>query len=282
LRYRIVATEANNVRTDLIEPYGMVMLRNSAGYDIWFGTVTRGDGPTSRYGREPPPSVVVEVSSERYQRVEAVVAALPRPDQPLQLALEPGWAYEFPSATGVPGSTGPTLLRGTLRRPNGMGVAGARVRANPPVPNQTVPGPEYVTDDTGGWVLPFDDAVATTAAAQVEITLAGSPPIQVAEVTITQGDSSTLRHASLTGIARRTSGATLPGVVITADTAPGLVTTSDADGKWELWLPVEQFLPSAGPQPVAVTATPPGGAAIVRNSQIQPRATARLAPFVFP
>ena len=83
----------------------------------------------------------------------------------------------------------------------------------------------------------------------------------VPEVLITRGDTSALRQASLVGTIRRASGAPLAGVVVTADLAPGISTTSDADGRWELWLPIEQFPPSGDRQPVVVTATPPQGAA---------------------
>lgn len=100
------------------------------------------------------------------------------------------------------------------------------------------------------------------------------------EVIITQGDTSALRQASLAGITRGATGAALPGVTLTADVAPGISTTSDADGRWELWLPIERFLPSAGPQPAVVTAT--HGVPLVHHSQVRPRATTQVDPFVFP
>jgi hypothetical protein len=282
VRYRIVATEANNVRTDLAEPFEMVMLRNTAGYDLWFGLVTRGGVPPGRYLPDPPPAIVVEVAAQRYQRVEAVIGSLPRPDAPQQFNLQPSWDYEFPTTTSIPGGTGPTLLRGTLHGPDGLGIAGARVRVDPLPPNQPPPGPEYVVDHTGNWVLHFDDAVVTTATARVEITASDGSTTAVTEVTINRSDTSALRQASLAGLTRRSNGATLPGVVITVDAVPGISTTSDADGRWELWLPVQLFPPSAGPQPVVVTAAPPQGAPLAHNGDIQPRATARVEPFVFP
>jgi len=64
--------------------------------------------------------------------------------------------------------------------------------------------------------------------------------------------------------------------------APGISSLTDAEGRWELWLPIEQFLPTAGPRPAVVTATPPQGAALVLDSQVRPRATTRVDPFVFP
>ncbi len=282
VRYRIVATEAGGVRTELAEPFDMVMVRNVAGYDLWFGAVARDGGPATHYRPDPPPSFVVEVAAERYQRVETTVASLPQPGTPRQLALEPGWAYEFPQATSVPGGTGPTLLRGTLRRPDGTGVVGARVQVDPPPANQLASHPEYRTDETGNWVLAFDDAVATTVAAQVEVTPAGQPPTVVTEVTITQGDTSALRQASLAGITRRATGAALPGVTLTADVAPGISTTSDADGRWELWLPIERFMPSTGTQPTVITATSAQAVLLVQNSQVRPRVTTHVDPFVFP
>ncbi len=282
VRYRVVATVTNNVRADLVEPLDMVMVGNTAGYDLWFGLVTSREEPVSWYQPSPPPSIVVEIAAERYQRVETVIVSLPQPDTSQQFALEPGWAYEFPTATSLPGSTGPTLLRGTLRNSNGTEVAGATVRVNPPPANQPAPNPEYLTDDTGNWVLPFDDAVATTSLAQIEIVRTGRPPTTVPEVIITRGDTSALRQASLAGTTRRAAGAALPGVTVTTDIAPGISTTADADGRWELWLPIEQFLPSAGRQPAVVTATPSQGAALVHPSEVRPRATTRVDPFVFP
>lgn len=169
VRYRIVATEVGGVRTELAEPFDMVMVRNVAGYDVWFGAVTRDGGPATRYRPDPLLPFVVEVAAERYQRVETVIALLSRPGTPQRFVLEPGWAYEFPQATSVPGATGPTLLRGTLHWTGGTGVVGARVRVDPPPANQPAPHPEYRTDETGNWVLAFDDAVATTTAAQVQV-----------------------------------------------------------------------------------------------------------------
>ena len=282
VRYRIVATEANHVRTGLPEPLNMVTVRNTAGYDLWFGLVTGREGVVRRYRPDPPPAIVVEIAAERYQRVETVIASLPRPDTPQRFALEPGWAYEFPTATSLPGSTGPTLLRGTLRNPDGTGIASATVRVNPPPAHQPAPNPVYTTDATGNWVLPFADDVTTTAAAPVEILPTGGPLVVVPEVTITRGDTSALRQASLAGGTRRATGAAVPGVTVTTDVAPGISTLTDAEGRWELWLPIEQFLPTAGPQPAVVTATPPQGAALVLDSQVRPRATTRVDPFVFP
>jgi hypothetical protein len=120
--------------------------------------------------------------------------------------------------------------------------------------------------------------VASTTQARVQITPAGGPPMLVDEVLIVRGDMSALRQASLAGTARRASGAPLPGVVVTADRAPGISTTSDADGRWELWLPIELFPPSGQAQAVTITATPPQGATRTVAGQILPRATARIEP----
>jgi hypothetical protein len=284
VRYRIVAVESAGVRTAVDPPLAMVMVRNATGHDLWFGAVRRGDDPPTRFLPDPPPPVVpaavVEIDAERYQRVETVVT-LPRAATPLRFALEPGVAYEFPAATTVPGGTGPTLLRGTVRTPDGTGVPGVRVRVVPLPAGQPAPGPEYVTDATGSWVLPFDDAVATTATAGVTLTPPDGPDVSVTEVTITRGDTSALRQASLAGETRKASGAALPGVTITTDADAAATTTSDAQGRWELWLPVAQFPPSARRQPVTVVATPPQGAPQVVAAEIHPRATARVAPFVF-
>ncbi len=280
IRYRIVATEAGGQRTDLDPPFDMVMERNASGYDLWFGLV--GDG--ERYP-DPPPSLVIEIASAQYQRVETVIANLPVPGMPQQFALEPGYAYEFPRATAIPGATGPTLLRGTLRGPGGTGIARASVRVNPAPVGQPAPNPTYVTDATGNWVLPFDDAVATTGNATLEVTFDGQAPVNVVDVAITRGDTSTARQAALAGVTRRGSGAALAGVTITTSAVPGISTRSDADGRWELWLPIEQFPPppAPAPPPATVTATPPQGAPIPRpNVQIQPRATTPVDPFVFP
>lgn len=284
VRYRIVATEAGGVRTGLVDPLDMVMVRNATGYDLWFGAVRRGDGPPRRFLPDPPPAavpaIVVAILAERHQDVEAVVA-LPQPPVPLRLALEPGHLYEFPPATTVPGGTGPTLLRGTVRTPDGARVAGVRVRPAPLPAGQPVPGPEYVTDGTGNWVLPFDDAVTTTATAQVTFTPPGGPDVVVTDVAIVRGETSALRQASLEGEARLASGAALPGVTITTDAEPAISTTSDARGRWELWLPVWRFPPGGGPQEVAVVATPVQGVPLVAAVEIRPRATARVKPFVF-
>lgn len=281
VRYRVVATEAGGVRTSLDAPLDMVMTRNTSGYDLWFGEVTR-DGETARrYRPLLPPALVVEIDADRYQRVETLVTALPVPDPPRRLALLPGATYEFPTTTTLPGGTGPTLLRGTLRRPDGTGIPGARVRVDPRPVGQPLPEPVCVTAGSGDWVLAFDDAVATMPATRVQITPASGPVTLVTEVRITRGDTEALRQASLAGATVRASGAPLPGVVVTADRTPGISTTSDTDGRWELWLPIEQFLPSGGLQAVNVTATPPQGAPQIAAGQIQPRATARIAPLVF-
>jgi hypothetical protein len=280
IRYRIVAIEAGGQRTDLEPPFDMMMVRNASGYDLWFGLVGGGD----RYPH-PPPSLVIEIASNRYQRVETVVANLPVPGVPQQFALEPGYAYEFPRATSIPGATGPTLLRGTLLEPDGTGVGGASVRVSPAPANQPAPNPTYVTDGTGNWVLPFDDAVQTTGTANLEVTFPGPQVVNVPGVTITRGDTRSVRQASLAGITRGATGAPLPGVAITLSAVPGISTTSDADGRWELWLPIEQFPPppAPAPPPAAVTATPPQGATLQEPSvQIQPRATTTVDPFVFP
>lgn len=277
VRFRIAATEQAGVRTALRRPHTMVMQRNTAGYDLWFGSVVD-DGGTRKF--PAPPSPVISIVADGHQPAELVAATIPDPS-PQRIDLEPGWTYPFPLATRIPGASGPTLLRGTLHAPDGSGISGARVQVVPAPPNQPAPNPVYTTDGTGNWVLPFDDGVAPTATADVEIRFPSAPAVVVGEVGIVRGDTSVLRQASLSGETHRGDGDPLPGVAVTVDVAPGTA-TSDADGRWQLWLPVERFPPSHGPQPAVVTATPSQGAPIVRNTQIEPRSTTRLDPLVFP
>jgi hypothetical protein len=283
VRYRIVALESATVRTELPHALDMVMVRNADGIDLWFGMVVPGGPPTIRYRPEPGVSAVVEIVTDRYQRVETVIALPAGRGERQRFVLEPGWTYDFPDATSVPGGTGPTMLRGTLRRSDGAGIGGARIRIDPPPPDQPSPTPEYLTDSSGNWVLWFDDAVISTDTAELEITLTDAAPLRVAEVAIVRGDTSALRQASVSGVTCDRRGRPSPGARVTVDAAPGVSTRSDADGRWELWLPVELLLPSEGPQRVTLTATPgAGGPSVSRDVDLRPRATTWVDPLLFP
>jgi hypothetical protein len=281
VRFRIVATVAGGASTDVDPPLDMAMERSASGYYLWFGELV--DSTGRRFACPlPPPSLVIEITSPQYQRVTLAIHNLPQGGAPQpQIEMQPGYAYEFPHATTVANGTGPTLLGGKLRNPDGTGITDQVVEVSPPPPNQPPPNPAYVTDETGIWLLAFDDAVVSTTTAQLHVGPAGQPPTVVQNATISRGEATALQQAGLVGTTTRGPGAPLVGVLITVDAAPGITVTSDSDGRYELWLLIDQF-PPGPPTPVVVTATPPQGPAAHRNVQLTPRSTTQVDPFVFP
>lgn len=278
IAYRLIAIVVGGARQDLGRPLDLVVTRNAAGYDCWFGELREPGGSRRNLTPFPVPFVVV-VDAEGHQDLELQLNALPA--GPTEVALEPGYAYPFPAGSARPGSVGPTLLRGTLRSADGGGVEGVTVRVDPPPPGQPVPPPRYVTDETGQWVLPFDDAVSTVSDATVRLSRPGQPDVLVHEVPIVRGDTSSLRQAAVTGRAVHPDGRGVPRVVVTVSGEPGSATTT-AEGSWTFWFQIDRFLPSLGASPVAGAATPPQGPPQNWSVQVQPRTTTRVPDIAFP
>lgn len=281
VRFEVVASEEGGVRRDLPEPLGLAMQQNPSGYHLWFGTAILADG--RRVDLEPGgPALVVEITSDFYQRAEDVFVPSSRAETATRIDLAPGYAYPVDRTTPGQGNRRPTVLSGNLRHPDGSGEAGATIDVFPLPAGQPGPSPDYRTDHTGRWLLVLDDAVASVADATVRIRRFGRPTVTVEDVAIAQGDARSLRQASLAGRTVRANGSPLPGVEISIDLVPGISTASDADGRFEFVMPIEQFRPGPVPRSAVLTAAPAAGVAARRQVQIQPRATVSVAEFVFP
>ena len=69
---------------------------------------------------------------------------------------------------------------------------------------------------------------------------------------------------------------------LSVDAFPEGAAQTDADGRYELVMPIERFPPSAGAPQAVLTVEAPNGASQQQPVQIRPRATIDVAEFVFP
>jgi hypothetical protein len=240
-------------------PLEMRVRRNPSGYDLFFGRVApaAGDATTLADG-----VYAVRVLSPYlfYQPAERPDIAVPRPDTPYLIDLEPAAAYPFPTET-TPGLRGPTLLRGTYVRHDGTSITGATVQ---------VPGASTVsvTDSAGQWVLVLADDQPTG-----NVTVRFQAPDGTVEtvpgVLVVGGQEASLRQTALRGwTLATTGGAPMGGANVTVSGQPAPV-QSGRDGSWSYHFP---FAQPGGL--VSVTASLPDGRTQTQpDVLVQPRVT---------
>src|SRR5690349_3271792 len=127
LSYRLTGRVSGGGVDAFEPPLELRVRRNGSGYDLSFGTVAMRDGGWRGLG-EGVYTLRVSSPVGYYQPLQRDDIALPRPDAPYTLDLQPGVAYPFPTETS-PGLRGPTVLRGTRLAADGGGVAGVTVTA---------------------------------------------------------------------------------------------------------------------------------------------------------
>jgi hypothetical protein len=308
LRFWLVAREAPGPREVYSAPRELVITRNPSGYHLFFGHEWLAHG--SRKQRRThhmelaPGTYRVRVTSPLYQTEEqSVVLPLPNlnardpgnPDPALRdplaqytFALRPGYAYPFPDTYPIrlddpdicpdappPGRRGPTLLYGSLYTPDGRGITGATVRVDgsPAM---------YQTDASGQWVLWFrepqanDPNPAPTGPVTVHVTMPDSSVVDVPNVCVVRGCSTSLGQAALRGWVLR-QGISVGGATIAVSGQQATI-TSRPDGGWAYYFGLNQ--PDAV---VSVTATLPDGASQTQNGiEVRHRATVMVPTFVFP
>lgn len=179
--------------------------------------------PVAAAKSQPPnllnSTVGLAISADAYQ--EATVRLTLDGTAPVvhQVDLLPGVSYPFNTAALPPGIRGVTLVRGAV---NLIGASGRRVGI-PGVSIVGAPQPsfDFITADSGSWVLAFADAAPGTAG--LALTLTARPPalsgLVVAPSTSTSvwgqwranGDGS----FSITGVIEHAITTTLPDLVLT-------------------------------------------------------------------
>ena len=180
------STQPRDPRWPFAGPVELVMVRTPVGLLAFFGRARSiGEGPLRRLTLEGtrcllrlegPGYQAVDLSDDGMSDVE--IPAAYEPTKLMRIDLLPGADYPFPP--------GPTLLRGTVLRPDATGVSGATVTLadNPAVRPAN-------TDDTGQWVLVLEQETdGQTVASPVDLLfqIPGSgTPIRVAGIVFHAG-----------------------------------------------------------------------------------------------
>jgi hypothetical protein len=212
---------------------------------------------------------VIRVEGQFYQRTERTDIALPTQDTLYVFDLGPGYAYPFPTESTVPGGQGPTLLRGSVHRPNGEGIAGTTVQV---VGQSNM----YWTDDTGQWALVFPDS-QLSGDVTVRLTSPDGASVDVANVPIVRGRQASLAQTALRGWVQSGAGVGISGAVIQVSGHPES-TMAARDGRWFYYFRLNQAADT-----VSITAILPDGRSQTQsNIQVQPRATVVVPTFRFP
>jgi hypothetical protein len=240
------------------------MRRNPSGFDLNFGEAALPDGTRHKL-EEGTYTVRILSRSGLYEPVELRDVALPRSGAAYQVDLEPGANYPFPSET-LPGLRGPTLLRGTYRRPDGQGIARATVQV-PGVSSTSRTGPD------GQWVLVFPDDQLSGPVTVRFTAEPGAPSEDAANVPVVAGRTTSLRETVLRGWTLTSAGAPLAGVTVEVSGLPPVL--SEADGAWTAYFGVTQQ-----DTDVSVTASlPDGRSATQPNVHVTARDTTPVPTF---
>lgn len=210
LRFWLVGTMNAGVRTPFPAPWELVVSTGPGGYYVFSDRVIPPSSKTPIRRQLTPARYIVQVRSPWYRMEENINVVIPMPDPnnsnsgaPYTFALEPGYAYPFPAthpvrpnATGnctpitLPGQAGPTLLRGSLHGAGGKAIPGVRVEVMGP------PNKWYVTDDTGQWVLVFDET-QSTGPVTVVLTLPDNTVVNIPNVCVIQSCETSLPEIRL-------------------------------------------------------------------------------------
>ncbi len=267
--FRLLAEIVGNALRPFDSQPELEVRRNGGGYDVFFDILRLSDGTRRRGGLSGTYAVGVE--SEFYQAVERDDVLIPQPDQPYGVALEPGYAYPFPTESTRGGSAGVTLLRGSVPAVDGRGMAGVTVEV-------TGKSNSYRTDASGQWVLVFPD---TQPAEQVDVhfTLPDGTVTNVAAVQVTPGRETSLPPTGLRGSVLTDRGLAIAGARIQVTGQP-MSSASDRNGGFFFYFGLDQ--PPAVVTAVDVTATLPDGRTQTRPTiPIQRRATVVVPAFRF-
>jgi hypothetical protein len=251
--YRVVGRVVAGAREDIDPPIELAVRRNASGHDLFFGRQRHPDGGERRVALADG-TYVVQLESALYQAEERADVSLPQTVRPYTFDLRPGAAYPFSRAT-LPGGRGPTLVRGTWRRPDGSGIGGATV-AVVGTPTRARTGAD------GQWVLVLPDDAAS-GIVTLRFSAPGAAPVDVGNVPVTAGREVALAETALRGLVTD-RGREAPGSLVSVDGQPGR-TRSESDGSWVYLFPLNQPL-----DVVQVRATLPDG-----RSRSQPGVTVR-------
>jgi hypothetical protein len=258
LVYRLLGRAQDGGTERFEPPLDLRVRRNPSGFDLFFGLVELPDG-TRRTLADGVYALRISSPYQYYQPVELENIALPRPDTPFSVDLEPAAGYPFPTET-LPRFRGPTLLRGVYAGRDGAGIAGATVQ---------VPGVSTicVTDHIGQWVLVFPDD-QPTGNVTVRFQASDGTVENVPGVLVLGGQEASLRQTALRGWTLATTGAPLAGASVAVSGQPAPV-RSRPDGSWSYYFPLSQQATT-----VSVTASLPDGRAQTHpNIPVEPRAT---------
>ena len=267
VRFRAVARMTAGGRVDLDPELELDIVRNSSGFDLFYGNAGPA-GTDERRRLDDGTYAVRTLTGGVYQTVERADVVIPEPSAPYQFELEPGYSYPFPSGAASARGAAPTLLRGGLQGPDADGIEGARV---------AVAGTTrtYTTDESGQWVLVFPPNQAS-GTVTVRFELPDGTVANVAGVPVVAGRDSVVAQTALRGRVTTTEGAAIAGATVTVGGQPGQ-TLSQVDGGWFYY-----FRPDQSATNVTVTATLPDGRSQSRAAvPVQPRSTVVVQSFRF-
>ena len=267
VKFLLIGRFVGGVRQDFMTPLEMIVRVNPDGYHLFFGQVRTKNRVQYRLPADET-RYVVRIESGFYQAMELDDVLWPRPRDPYPRSLHPGFAYPFPRESSLGKGLGPTQLRGALLRPDGKGIAGARVEV-------LTLSNRYLTDGSGQWLLFFSDRANPNTVA-VTVTLPGvAIPIEIPDVKVVQGRENGLALTALSGRVTA-AGAGVGSVKIGTDAFPDESKTR-SDGSWFYYFPLNQAAAT-----VAVTARLPDGRSQTQpNVQVQPRKTNPVSVFQF-
>jgi hypothetical protein len=270
-RFSLVAEVVANQRQDFDQPIELETVENPSGHRLFFGTVLE---PERAPGRPPlnerrrrrqiaAGRYVLEVRNDAYQNAERDDIVLPqaRNASPYIFRLEPGSNYPFPRTSTLGAGLGPTLLRGCLLDTDATGIGGAEVE---------VAGQSnlYRVDAGGQWVLVFADSQPTgnvTVRFRLPQQGGGFATVDVQNVPLSRGVSSSFLQASLSGETLAQEGAPVEDAVIRVLGRPG-TTTSRNGGRWRYVFPVGLFPNNQGAVQVDVEARHPDGTTLLEQN----------------
>jgi hypothetical protein len=210
LRFFLIGKMNGPVREDFVPPWELVVRRNAGGYYLFFGQVLLPGGKSPLRMRFAAGQYFVRIDSDYYQRAEPATKLVAMPDvdspdspPPYVVLLEPSYAYPFPATVPVrlgaaaptlgSGQPGPTLIRGSLHKQNKEAIAGATVE----VVGQSN---KYVTDESGQWVILFEQNNLQSGLVTVQIAIPNGNVIQVQNVRVIKGCETSLPEDLIIGL----------------------------------------------------------------------------------
>lgn len=320
LSYRFVARLTPAGAVPLEKPFDLMVQENPSGYHLFFGEIRLPDGRFINLG--PEGQYKLQIKSQFYQRVEmdvdlasmhqAIEAS--QKIQPTSIQLLPGYGYPFSysnpyfhdysqplptqwqehnsaillsNSAGGPKKGGLTLLRGGLFNTLGQGIENAVVRLTPP-PAGNLPY-EYVTDESGQWVLVFEqDHISGEVNIQFDIPNEGV--FDIHNVAVVRGRESRLAQTALRGWVLDNQGLGIPNATISVLDQSGnpfaKTSVSGDGGAWFYYFDLNQPTHQVGGAATVtgqVTVTLSDGSSLPPKSvPIRPRATTTVPTFKFP